>query len=374
MALNTQSFSQLLSTMVTAVQGAAATLVDTTIGSILRAVLEAVGAVVLWLQGMLLQILSLTRAATSNSSDLDSWMADYGLTRLAAVAASGSVTFSRFTTTTQAVVPIGATVQTQDGTQTYTVTLDTTNPAYSSVQGGYVLAVGVASVTVPVLANTAGSAGNAAPGIINTITSTITGVSTVTNALQFSNGADAETDTAFRARFVTYIASLSEATKTAIGNAIAAIQPGVSYLIVENLTYAGAAQLDYFYVVVDDGSGNPPSSFITKVSNAVDAVRPLTSTFGVYAPVVVTANIVTTITTASGYTHSAVTALVQAAIEAYVDALPLGATLPLTRLDQIAYDASPGVTNVTGTTINGSTADLTSTSVQVIKYGTVTVN
>lgn len=374
MALNTQSFSQLLSTMVTAVQGAAATLVDTTIGSILRAVLEAVGAVVLWLQGMLLQILSLTRAATSNSSDLDSWMADYGLTRLPAVAPSGSVTFSRFTTTTQAVVPIGATVQTQDGTQTYTVTLDTTNPAYSAVQGGYVLAVGVASVTVPVLANTAGSAGNAAPGIINTITSTITGVSTVTNALQFSNGADAETDTAFRARFVTYIASLSEATKTAIGNAIAAIQPGVSYLIVENLTYAGAAQLDYFYVVADDGSGNPPSSFITKVSNAVDAVRPLTSTFGVYAPVVVTANIVTTITTASGYTHSAVTALVQAAIEAYVDALPLGATLPLTRLDQIAYDASPGVTNVTGTTINGSTADLTSTSVQVIKYGTVTVN
>ncbi|MDA8256736.1 MAG: baseplate J/gp47 family protein [Betaproteobacteria bacterium] len=370
---NTQSFSQIVSNMVTAIQGAVTTLVDTTIGSILRAVVEADAAVVLWLQGLILQLLAITRAASSNTTDLDSWMADYGITRLPAVAATGAVTFSRFTATLQAVVPVGATVQTADGSQNYTVNLDTTNPAYSASLGGYVLTPGTASVTVNVTAVTAGSAGNAAPGFINTITTAIVGVDTVTNALQFTAGVDTETDSALRVRFVNYIASLSKATKAAISYAITSIQTGVNFVLTENLTYAGAAQLDYFYVVVDDGSGSPPGSFITAVSNAIDAVRPVTSTFGVYAPVVVTANVAMTITTGSGYVHATVATAVQAALQAYIDALPIGATLPYTQLAAVAYGVG-GVTNVSVITLNSGTADLTATQQQVIKAGTVTVS
>ncbi len=370
---NTQSFSQIVSNMVTAIQGAVTTLVDTTIGSILRAVVEANAAVVLWLQGLILQLLAITRAASSNTTDLDSWMADYGITRLAAVAATGAVTFSRFTPTIQAVVPVGATVQTADGSQNYTVNLDTTNAAYSASLGGYVLAPGTASVTVNVTAVTAGSAGNAAPGFINTITTAIVGVDTVTNALQFTTGVDTETDSALRVRFVNYIASLSKATKAAISYAITSIQTGVNFVLTENLTYAGAAQLDYFYVVVDDGSGSPPGSFITAVSNAIDAVRPVTSTFGVYAPVVVTANVAMTITTGSGYVHATVATAVQAALQTYIDALPIGATLPYTQLAAVAYGVG-GVTNVSGITLNSGTADLAATQQQVIKAGVVTVS
>ena len=370
---NTQSFSQIVSNMVTAIQGAVTTLLDTTIGSILRAVVEADAAVVLWLQGLILQLLAITRAASSNTTDLDSWMADYGITRLAAVAATGAVTFSRFTATLQAVVPVGATVQTADGSQNYTVNLDMTNAAYSASLGGYVLAPGTASVTVNVTAVTAGSAGNAAPGFINTITTAIVGVDTVTNALQFTTGVDTETDAALRVRFVNYIASLSKATKAAISYAITSIQTGVNFVLTENLTYAGAAQLDYFYAVVDDGSGSPPGSFITAVSNAIDAVRPITSTFGVYAPVVVTANVVMTITTGSGYVHATVATSVQAALQAYINALPIGATLPYTQLAAVAYGVG-GVTNVSGITLNSGTADLLATQQQVIKAGTVTVS
>jgi uncharacterized phage protein gp47/JayE len=373
-SIQQKNFQTLVREQVAAIQGAARVLVDMTVGSILRAVVEANAAVVLWLEGLILQLLATTRAATSNASDLDSWMGDYGLTRLPAVAAKGSVTFSRFTPTAQAVVPVGAVVQTADGTQQYTVTADATNPAYNAGQGGYVLAAGVASVTVPVLANVAAAAGNAAPGAITTIAQAISGVDTVTNALQFTNGADAETDAALRARFIAYVAGLSKATRIAIGNAIAALQTNVSYVIVENLTYAGATQNNYFYIVVDDGSGSPPAGFITAVYNAVDAVRPITSTFNVYAPVVVTANIAMTTTTAAGYSHATVNALVQAAIQTYVNSLPLGATLTNSRLAQLAYDASPAVMNVTGITINGSESDLTSTTVQIIKAGTVTVN
>ncbi|MFX8028091.1 baseplate J/gp47 family protein, partial [Acinetobacter baumannii] len=106
-------------------------LVDLTVGSVLRAIVEANAAVVVWLEGLLLQVLAITRAATSSGADLDSWVADFGVTRLPAVAATGIVTFSRFTTTQQVLVPVGATVQTADGTQQFTVTIDTTNPAYN---------------------------------------------------------------------------------------------------------------------------------------------------------------------------------------------------------------------------------------------------
>ncbi len=88
---------------------------------------------------------------------------------------------------------------------------------------------------------------------------------------------------------------------------------------------------------------------------------------------VVTANVAMTITTAAGYSHSAVVTLVQAALQSYINSLAIGQTLSYSRLAQVAYDASPGVTNVTGTTLNSGTADLAATNQQIVKYGTVTV-
>lgn len=374
MAITTKTFTTLVQDQVAAIQASAKALVDLTVGSILRAIVEANASVQLWLQGLILQLLAITRAATSTGSDLDSWVADFGLTRTAAVAASGAVTFARFTPTNQALIPIGATVQTGDGTQKYTVTVDTTNGAYSLGLGGYVVGAGVSTLNVPVLASTAGAAGNAQAGQVSTLTSPISGIDTVTNASTFTSGADAETDAALRVRFINYIASLSKATKGAIGNAITSLRAGLSYSFVENLTYGGAAQLGYFYVVVDDGTGAPSGLLLTSVSNAIDAVRPVTSTFGVFAPVVQNATVVMTATIASGYDPVATKALVTAALKTYINSLALGQSLTYSRLAQIAYDASPGVTNVTAVTLNGGTSDLSATVQQVVKWLAVTVN
>jgi lysozyme len=54
-------------------------------------------------------------------------------------------------------------------------------------------------------------------GQINTITQALTGIDTVTNVTGFLNGSDAESDAALRTRFIAYVASLSKATKNAIG-------------------------------------------------------------------------------------------------------------------------------------------------------------
>ncbi|WP_042298948.1 baseplate J/gp47 family protein [Paraburkholderia kururiensis] len=374
MTFQTQTFTQVVENAVAAVQGAASNLIDTAVGSVLRAILEANAAIVMWLQGLVLYLASLTRAATCSGSDLDSWMADYGVTRLPASYASGPVTFSRFTATSQATIPVGSLVQSSDGTQQYAVVADTTNPAYSATLNAFVIPAGTTSVTVTVQAVTAGAAGNMLANQVNALYQAIPGVDTVTNANPFTNGANAESDVAFRARFQTYIASLSKATKGAVAYAVTSIQQNVSYTLTENQTYGGATNMGFFYVVVDDGSGSPPSSFLSTVYNAINAVRPITSTFAVFAPVLQTANVgMTLTTTGNSATHNAVIALVTTALQAYINTLPIGASLSYSRLAQIAYDASPLVTNVTGVTLNGGTADLTATTQQIIKSGTLTI-
>jgi uncharacterized phage protein gp47/JayE len=369
--LQTKSFDTLVSDQATAVQGSASGLVDFSVGSIPRAVAEAIAAVALWLQGMILQLLATTRAATAKGADLDSWFADYGFARLGATGATGQATFARFTPTAQAVVPIGATVQTGDGSQQYAVVVDANNPAYNAGLGGYVIGAGVQSVTVAIAAATPGSGANAAIGGINTLAQAISGVDTVTNAAALTNGTDGETDAAARIRFVEYLASLSKATKAAVAFALASVETGLTFTLTEDQDYNGAAHLGFFYIVVDDGSGAPSLSLLSRIYATIDLVRPIGVSFALFPPAVVTASVTLQIGVNPVYTASAVATAVQAAITNYINALPLGAALAWSRLIQVAYDASPGVTSVVNLQVNGSTADIAANAKQVVKAGTV---
>lgn len=372
MALKTHRFSELVTNVATAMQASATAALNFTPGSVLRAISEATAGVVLWLQAIVLQLLTLTRAATSTGTDLDSWMADFGLTRLSAVAATGQVTFSRFTPGQQALIPINAAVQTSDGTQRFFVGVDSTNPAYDAAQDGYILAAGIAGVAVPVQAVNPGSRGNVLAGSIAVLATAISGVDTVANAAAFANGIDAETDPALRWRFVLFLASLSKATKAAITYAVRSVRQGLSLTIAENYDYSGAYKPGSFYVVVDDGTGSPSADILAKVGSAVEAVRGLGITYAVFAPVVVTANVGLTVTSAAGYNHAAVVGAVGTAIRDFINALPLGASLPYTQLASVAYRV-PGVTNASAILLNGGTADLAASQKQKINAGTVSV-
>jgi uncharacterized phage protein gp47/JayE len=370
--LQAQTYTAIVQNTVAAIQGGASKLLDLTVGSVLRAIVEANAAVILWLQGLILQVQTLTRAATSQGSDLDTWVADYGLIRLPAVAATGQVTFTRFTANQQAVVPVGTSVQTADGTQQFTVPADTTNSAWSASLNGFVLATNVSSVTVGVQALNTGVQGNVLAETITAITQPLPGVDTVANASAFTNGVNAETDPALRARFVLYLASLSKATKTAIGSAIANVQQGLEYTITEDFDYNGTYDPGFFYVVIDDGTGFPSTNLQNTVANAIEAVRPITSRYAVFAPIVVTVNVSMTITSASGYVHANVVGAVGTALTNFINSLPLGTELPYTQLAAIAY-AVAGVVNVTAVLLDSGTSDVTATAKQVIKAGTVSV-
>lgn len=373
MALQTYSFNQIVSGIATATQAAANSLLDFSVGSILRAVAQAVAGQLLWLQAIILQVLTLARAATSVGADLDSWCADFGFARLPARAATGQVTFSRFTATQQGVVPVGATVQTADGSQTFAVTVDTGNSAYDAGLGGYVILANTASVNVPVRAATAGTGGNVQAGTISVITSSISGVDSVTNAAAFLNGADAEPDADFRARFVLYLASLSKATKAAIGSAVRGVQQGLNYTITENENYDGTPNKGHFYVVVDDGTGQASVDLLAAVGIAIEAVRPFTGTFAVFEPSPLTANVGMNVVPATGYVEATVVGAVGVALTNFLNGLKLGVSVPYTQLASVAYGV-PGVQNVTGVTLNGGTADLAANQKQRVVAGTMTIS
>ena len=370
--LPTKSHNTLVSDFAASCQGACATLVDFSVGSVLRAVAEASSGVALWLQAMILQVLTLTRASTSQDADLDSWMADYGFARLPAAIATGLVTFSRFTPTQAALIPAGATVRTSDNAQTFAVTASPSNPAWNAALNGYTLAAGATAVTVPVAALAAGSAGNAQANTVTVITAAIPGVDAAANASAFVTGIDAEPNPAYRSRFVLYLASLSKSTKAAVGAAILGVQQGLQYTIQENIDTSGAANYGFFTVTLDNGTGSPSASLLSLVSAAVDAVRGLTTRYAVLPPVVLAASVSMTVATPAGYDHPTVVGNVGTALAQAINSLPLGATLPYTLLAAIAYSVD-GVTNVTSVLLNGATADIAATPRQVVKSSVVAV-
>jgi uncharacterized phage protein gp47/JayE len=372
MKLSFQNFTTLVQNMAAAVQGSASALLDLTVGSVLRAILEANASLALWMQWLIVQVLATTRLATSTGADCDSFGADFGFTRLPAVAAAGQVTFSRFTPSQAAYIPAGTTVAAFDNSQAFAVTSDPTNAAFTGA--GYALPAGVAAITVPVIALSPGSAGNIQAGNISIISSAIAGVDSVYNNLALAGGLDAETDAAFRARFVSYLASLSKATDLAIGAAISGIQQGLTYQITENIDQTGASQLGHFVVTVDNGTGEPPNWLLSEVQQAVDAVRPIGSSFAVQAPTITAANVSLTLSTAAGVSHQQIVAAVAAGIEDYIASLAIGEALSYTRLAQLAYAASASVANVSAVLLNGGTVDLVPPLFGVIRSGIVAVS
>lgn len=371
--LNTKSFAQIVRDQATAIQAKASGLINFSIGAVLRSVAEANAGVVLWLQGMILQVLTVTRAATSTGSDLDSFVNDYSLKRLGATASSGNVTFSRFTPTSSAFIPVGSRVQTADFTQTFTVSVDTTNTAYSATLNGYTIPAAVSSLTVPVAAQTASAASNVAANSVSVILDSMIGVDTVNNAIGFSGGSDGESDAALRARFVAYINSLSKGTEAAITFAIQSVQTGMQVQIFENQQPGGATDYGNVTVYVDDGSGAIPSTTLAAASAAAQAVRAAGVRMSILGATRLTANITMTIVTAPAYNHNTLIAQVVAAVNAYVNAAGLGNTVSYIGVGGVAMSIA-GVVDVTNYTLNGVAADLVPAAGQTVKVGTIVVS
>ena len=180
----------------------------------------------------------------------------------------------------------------------------------------------------------------------------------MTNPSPITNGANAESDAAFLARFPLYLASLAEATKSAIQYAAESVQQGLQISLVESQDPAGNTVPGSFTVFVDDGTGSPPSGLVSNVYAAVYAVR----AFGIEpfasGPNVTTATISITIRLAVGATLGVVGPAVKNAIAVTTNALLAGATLFVSAVEQAALTVAGCAAVQPGTTINSANADL----------------
>ena len=373
MQLPTFGFASLMEQMAASVQGTATALIDFTVGSVMRAILEANAAVALWLQWLILQVLSATRASTSQGPDLDSWMADFSFTRLGGTPAQGIVTFGRYTPGLATTINAGASVATADGSQTFTVVAQPANPTWNGV-GGYTLAAALSSIDLPVEAVAAGTGGNVVATSITLLTTPLSGVDWIVNATALTGGMNAESDAAFRARFQLYINSRSLSTVTAIEAAVASLQQGLRYTVFENQAANGTSVIGSFCVIADDGTGYPSESLLAEVLTAVGAVRPIGSTYYVLAPSIAAVSVTMSLLTTNAATHAAVAASVQFAVATWIGGLPIGGRLALSMLEAIAHETDPRVISVTTALINGAAADFVAPSNGVIIAASVTVS
>ena len=372
MQLPLLNFDTLVRNAGAALQGACARLLDLSTGSVLRALLEANASVALWMQWIALLVLRAGRASTSTGADLDSWVADFGVARLPAVAASGSVRFSRLSAGLAAFIPVGSLVKSLDGTQGFLVAEDTGNPAWDATRGGFNLAAGALSIDVKVVAELPGAAGNVQAGMITQLAGAVAGVDSVVNLVPLAGGLEAETDAALRARFARWIDSRSRATVPAIVSAIESVQQGLRYVVSENLDAAGDVLLGHFTVVVDDGSAAPAGALLDAVARAVEPVRPVGTSYSVRAPVAVPVNVAMMLSVRDAV-PAEVGAAVYEAVAAFIRDLPIGASLPLSRLAGLAYAAHPAVSNVWGMTLNGDAADAVPPIWGVLVVGTIAI-
>jgi len=353
MQLSLLDFTSSVQRQALAASASCVQLIDVTVGSVLRAVFEANASVGLWVQWLVMEVLSTTRAATSNGADLDSWVADFGMSRLPATAAAGQVTFSRTTAGLATVIPVGALARTgtDANAQIFAVTADVTNSAWQGA--GYQMSAASLQVTVPVAAQTLGKAGNVQAGAVVMLSSAIPGVDSVTNTGPMQGGLDAESDSALRTRFGGFIDSRTRATAQAVGFAIQSLQQGLTYTIAEGVDSSGAPRAGHFTVTVDDGTGAPSAALVEQVGVAIEAVRPIGGTFSVQPPTVISVDIEMQV---AGPPESLAT--VRAAVLGYVNGLGIGAPVVLSRIYQIAHDSDSDVTSVSALTINGVAADL----------------
>lgn len=263
---------------------------------------------------------------TADSDYLERWASIWGVVRVPAAPATGSVTF---TGQAGAIIPSGTLLQALDGVQYETV-------ADATVSGS--------SATAPVAAVTPAAAGNRSAGQSLALVSPIVGVQSTATAGELSGAADVEDDDALRARLLARIRQTPHGGAAADYVAWALEVAGVT----RAWCYAGelgAGTVTVRFVRDDDGTGAaiiPDAAEVAAVQAHIDALRPVTAQLTVVAPIAIPLNF-----TISGLVPA--TAAVQAAVKAELQDLLLresvpGGTLLLSHL-RAAISAAAGETD-----------------------------
>lgn len=363
-----KTFDQLVAVQQASLQASNPDFNNLSPGSPLLALIEANAGVALYMQALVYQTLLNTRMATAEKTDLDTFGAQFLFGRFPAVSATGLVLFTRFTSLTAAKVPVYSLLRTADGALTFQIIADPTNFYFSAPSNAYIVPAGVENFSALVQAVLPGEIGNISANTLTRIASSLPGVSVVTNPAPFINGVDGEADASYRTRFQSYISSLSRGTRLSIQNAIGNTQPGLTYTIQENIAADGSYLPGNLIIYYDDGTGGPPAGLTNLLQSNVEAVRAAGVSFSLAPAFAVPVSVFFSTTFAPGYNKTAQVGALAIAVQAYINAIPVGQNVVYTRLYQVAYENAPGLIEVSNLLVNGLASDLQIGTNQVARF------
>ncbi len=290
---------------------------------------------------------------TALASDLDRVAAAYGMTRKAAAAAVGEVTF---TGTPDTVIGASVPVSTQAGF------VFLTNSQVTIPAGG--------SVTVTVTAALSGARGNVGAGAVTVVPISVAGVDSVTNSLPMTGGADTESDTAFRARLLQKIQLPS-----ASGIESDYVRWALEVQGVEAARCVGLWNGPGTVKVIIAGANMQPADGETlqRCEEHLEVVRPIGAQVTVASVASVVVNIAANVDQAAGYMLQTVTDAFSAALLAHFQEQALSSSyLSHAKMGALLLSV-PGVLDYTGLLLNGLASNVALTDEQVPTLGTVTL-
>jgi len=373
--ITTYSWQDFVDAMIATASTATPNLTDFTPGSIALAMFMAVAGVATMLQSMILTVQNGMRLQTSQGSQVDSFLADWGASRQDSRAATGQVTLGRILTAATIHISPGAVIQTSVDRIKFNIVADPGNITgnWDSGSSTYIFPSGQSTLNVLVQAVVSGSGGNIIANTLTQIVSGLGGVNTVFNALPFTTGLDTVSDDSAKADFQqSYIPALGTGNYAAIARAVKGVGGNLTHNVIPQQHLDGSAFVSGYTVTVDDGTGAISGATLTAVATALDSVRAAGDIPEVQAPNNLLVNVQMHMLPSSTSVASVVQAAVQASISDYMNNLGAGATV-VSFADVLALAQSvPSVLSVTGLQLNGTGADVPVTPVQLPRIGTVT--
>jgi uncharacterized phage protein gp47/JayE len=285
---------------------------------------------------------------TAETVFLDRYAGIWGVLRVPAAFSSGPVTV---TGTSGVTVPSGTPLQRSDGAE-FATTADAT------------LASGTAEVQIAAVV--AGAAGNAAAGTQMTFVQPVAGVAgaALVALAGLTQGADAETDDALRARVLARIQQAPMGGAAADYVAWALKVAGVTRAWVYPLE-GGPGTVSVRFVRDNDASMIPDGAEVTAVQDYINERRPVTAQVTVLAPTAVALNMTIALTPNTAAVRTAVQAELADLVRR--EGKP-GGTILLSHLRE-AISVAAGETNHV---LTAPSADVTHSAGQIPVLGTIT--
>lgn len=280
-----------------------------------------------------------------------------GLTRKAAVAATGTV---RFNGTAGAAVPLGQQVSNAQGVAFVTT-------AAAVVGSGGTVDVAAAAV----VAGAAGNQTNNTPATVDSPASGITGAATI---LTMTSGADVEDDASLLMRLLLDMSEVAQGGNKVDYQRWALSVAGVERAFVFDVR-RGNGTVD---VVPMPATGLPSAGLLASVQAVLDEKRPVGMLPGTgvmaLAPTPINTAVTAALTLEAGYTLATVSASVEAAIRAVFNKLEPGGTLLRNQLITAILNV-PGVTDVNlSAPVGNVTSSVSATALELVMPGVITIS